>query len=336
MYGISSLFMNQMTGVQLLDWDDFPAYYDIYAAEMTEIFGAFLTGSEELKGEWRLPHFAPGRDVVGIYDASGRLAAYAEVRVFRYPPVRPSVYGYVRRECRGRGYGSRLLDWALGRAASYVSEIPEDARLVLQGFAERTESRELFLGHDFVNTRESWIMKISFEQAPEPPRLPEGLTFARMSEGTTLEDIARLHLGTFRDHRGFQEEPLADVAERWKKILESESSFMPELATVVKDGERDVAMVVVLPQTEEDHDRGYVQILGVMPDYRRRGIGLELLRFAFSELYKLGKNGCDLSVDASSLTNATALYERAGMHRSKVFSVYEKEIRPGREYTNQG
>lgn len=328
--------MNQITAVQLLDWEDFPAYYDIYTAEMTEIFGAFLTGMEELKGEWKLPHFVPGRDVAGIYDGPGKLAAYAEVRVSRYPPVRASVYGYVRPEYRERGYGSQLLDWALSRAASYASEIPQDARLVLQGFAERTEGRELFVGNGFVNTRESWIMEITFDRAPEPPRLPEGLTFVRMSEGTTPEDIARLHLGTFRDHRGFQEEPLADVAARWETIIESESSFMPELAAIVKDGEKDVAMVIVLPQTEEDHDKGYVQILGVMPDYRRRGIGLEVLHFAFSELYRLGKIGCILSVDASSLTNATGLYQRAGMHRSKVFSVYEKEIRSGREYTNQG
>jgi len=328
--------MNQITAVELLDWEDFPAYYDVYAAEMTEIFGAFLTGSEELKGEWRLPHFVPGRDVAGIYDQPGRLAGFAEIRVSRYPPVRPSVYGYVRRECRGRGYGSRLLNWAIDRAASYISEIPDDARLVLQGFAERPEGRELFLEHGFVNTRESWIMEIDFEQEPEPPRLAEDMSFVRMSQGTTVEDIARLHLGTFRDHRGFQEEPLVDVAKRWKKIIESETSFMPELAAVVKDGEKDVAMVVVLPQTEEDHDKGYVQILGVMPDYRRRGIGLELLRFAFSELYGIGKTGCVLSVDASSLTNATGLYRRAGMRRSKVFSVYEREIRSGREYTNQG
>jgi hypothetical protein len=36
-------------------------------------------------------------------------------------------------------------------------------------------------------------------------------------------------------------------------------------------------------------------------------------------------------VDASSLTGALQLYERAGMRVLREFKMFEKELRPGRE-----
>jgi ribosomal protein S18 acetylase RimI-like enzyme len=65
--------------------------------------------------------------------------------------------------------------------------------------------------------------------------------------------------------------------------------------------------------------------------WRRQGLGLALLHHAFNEFYKRGKRKVGLGVDASSLTGATRLYERAGMHIHSQFDLYEKELRPGKE-----
>ncbi len=40
-----------------------------------------------------------------------------------------------------------------------------------------------------------------------------------------------------------------------------------------------------------------------------------------------------LGVDAASLTNATQLYENAGMHVSRQYNTYEMELRPGKDLT---
>jgi mycothiol synthase len=40
-------------------------------------------------------------------------------------------------------------------------------------------------------------------------------------------------------------------------------------------------------------------------------------------------------VDASSLTGATRLYEKAGMRVLRQFDNYEKELRPGRDVSTQ-
>jgi len=56
-----------------------------------------------------------------------------------------------------------------------------------------------------------------------------------------------------------------------------------------------------------------------------------LLKHAFAAFYANGSKRAGLGVDADSLTGALRLYEHAGMHVSRQFNQYEKELRPGRE-----
>jgi ribosomal protein S18 acetylase RimI-like enzyme len=65
--------------------------------------------------------------------------------------------------------------------------------------------------------------------------------------------------------------------------------------------------------------------------WRKRGLGLALLRVAFREFHGRGYHKVGLGVDAENMTGALRLYEKAGMHVIRQFDLYEKEIRPGRE-----
>jgi mycothiol synthase len=56
-----------------------------------------------------------------------------------------------------------------------------------------------------------------------------------------------------------------------------------------------------------------VDIVGVRRPWRKRGLGLALLRQAFAE----------------SLTGAPRLYGRAGMHVRESYVIHLKELRPG-------
>ena len=85
----------------------------------------------------------------------------------------------------------------------------------------------------------------------------------------------------------------------------------------------------------EDPDMGYVNILGVRRPWRRRGLGMALLQHAFAEFYRRGQQRAGLGVDAGSLTGATRLYERAGMHVARQFDTYEKMLRPGEDISTE-
>jgi ribosomal protein S18 acetylase RimI-like enzyme len=80
---------------------------------------------------------------------------------------------------------------------------------------------------------------------------------------------------------------------------------------------------------------GWVGSLGVLRPWRKRGLGLALLRHSFNEFYRRGKRKVGLGVDAQNLTGALRLYENAGMHVHKAFDQYEKELRPGQELSVQ-
>lgn len=318
-----------------LSWDDFSAFYELYGLEHMETYGGFTMPPEEVRAEWEMPTFNPLTDLMGLFKDED-LIGYAEVRYWRNPPIRPTVYGFVHPDYREKGYGTRLVQWAIERSKQFFDAVPQEARVVLQSFTSHREGQQLFEDFGFQNARESWLMHINFTETPPSPTFPDGMRIMSMAEGVTVEDIARLHYETFRDHRGSQEEPLDEVIARWHRIIEGVPDFDPALYAIVKDGDANVAIITVDPTASDDLDKGVVSVLGVMPAYRRRSIGLQLLYFAFDALYKRGKTSCELSVDASSLTGATRLYERAGMQKVKTFYAYELELRDGSELSNQG
>jgi len=76
---------------------------------------------------------------------------------------------------------------------------------------------------------------------------------------------------------------------------------------------------------------GWVMDLSVRRPWRKQGLGLALLQHSFVEYYNRGFRSVGLGVDASSLTGATRLYEKAGMHVQRKYDRYELELRAGEE-----
>ncbi len=85
------------------------------------------------------------------------------------------------------------------------------------------------------------------------------------------------------------------------------------------------------PSFEGDPDVGYIATLGVVREWRRRGLGRALLLHSFRQLYDMGKTRAALGVDASSLTGATMLYESVGMHVAARFASYDITLRDGHD-----
>ena len=97
-------------------------------------------------------------------------------------------------------------------------------------------------------------------------------------------------------------------------------------------GGDDVAgMALCAPTLGDDPDMGFVETLGVRHPWRRRGLALALLHHSFGEFHRRGHKRVSLGVDAGSLTGATRLCEKAGMHTERQIATYEMELRPGKE-----
>jgi GNAT superfamily N-acetyltransferase len=89
------------------------------------------------------------------------------------------------------------------------------------------------------------------------------------------------------------------------------------------------------PEWEEDPTIAWIDELGVLRPWRRKGIGLALLHQVFGAFHRRGKYRVGLGVDGGSLTGATRLYEQAGMHVFRQMDAYEKDLRSGKDISTQ-
>jgi ribosomal protein S18 acetylase RimI-like enzyme len=113
----------------------------------------------------------------------------------------------------------------------------------------------------------------------------------------------------------------------WRERAFGPSGFDPALVPVVWAGDEVVAFSRNYPK--RNGDWGFVGTLGVRPSWRRRGLGLALLRESFRRFRAIGETTVALGVDVDNPTGATRLYERAGMHVLWQADVWQKELRAG-------
>ncbi len=99
------------------------------------------------------------------------------------------------------------------------------------------------------------------------------------------------------------------------------------------DGDEIAGINLCRPQSFDDAEVGWVGTLGVRRQWRKRGMGLALLRHSFNEFYRRGKRKVGLGVDAQNLTGALRLYENAGMHVHQAHRPVRKGTATG--YGNQ-
>ncbi|MEM9951311.1 MAG: GNAT family N-acetyltransferase [Chloroflexota bacterium] len=315
--------------------DDIDTFYDLYRYEHIESYGDFGMMKEELLAEWDLPNFDIDKHTMYAFTADGNQVAYGELRVWRDVPVRPFIYAYVHPDYRGQGIGTYLTQWGIDNAQQFIPFVPDDVRVVLGAFTNMEDGAELLENSGFDKTRESHLMSMAVETDFPAHIFPEGFHIINMVEHPVLEDFVRLYKETFKDHRGAVDEPLEAAVKRWEGIMKV-GEFPPENFIMVKDGARDVAVMILADKSDHNPDQLFVQTLGTMPAYRKRGLATNLLYLAHDIAVKKGKSRLGLSVDASSLTGANKFYEKVGFTIDMIYHAYELEIRAGIELTNQG
>jgi ribosomal protein S18 acetylase RimI-like enzyme len=170
-------------------------------------------------------------------------------------------------------------------------------------------------------------MEIRFEDAPHAAPWPQEFRLRAAERDEDWRPILDAVRDAWRDHWGYIESPFEDHFTRWSHRWQQ--YFAPGLWLLAEADETIAGVCLCEPSVNGDGSYGWVATLAVRRAYRRRGLATALLDQAFVMLHGLGKTRVGLGVDASSLTGATRLYERAGMSIHTRYSQYEKELRPG-------
>ncbi len=196
-----------------------------------------------------------------------------------YHPRRFQVFGCVDRASAGRGVGRALYDELLAALAPYdplslLARASESAPATLAWLARR----------GFAETRRTWESRLvvaDFDSAPYA-----GVAARLAAQGITVQPLRALQAAPGWErtaHTLYQAlnldvpsaEPRTAVAfETWRQALLADESFDPDSFFVALDGDRWVGLSNLW--RKPGMPDFFIDLTGVLPSHRRRGIALAL------------------------------------------------------------
>jgi mycothiol synthase len=283
--------------------------------------GASDMSVEEMLDDWHTLDLA--EEAVIVIAPDGRTAAYADV--FNRSFVIVSVYGYVHPDYRGVGIGSYLVAWGERWTRDHMPHAQENARVVVQHYINPAHeaARRLLENSGYTPVRGIYVMETTLDKSPPLPDWPADISVRTFVPGRDERAVYQAVEDAFRDLWGRP----SNSFERFVKETEKES-FDPSLWFLAVQGDEIAGITLCKTLAGE----GWVDVVGVRRPWRNRGLGLALLRHAFTEYHWRGTHRVSLSVDAESITGAPRLYERAGMRVRESYVIHLKELRPGVDF----
>lgn len=168
--------------------------------------------------------------------------------------------------------------------------------------------------------RSSYRMGIDLAGQAFSPGWPHGAVVRSAAEGVDEPLLYELNERSFEDHWGHTPTPY----DEWLHWLHSMGVGDPSLWFIAEVDGTPAGTAICRPYAHGDPDCGWVSVLGVLPPYRRTGLGTALLTHAFAEFRRRGRLRAELGVDAESTTGAVGLYERAGMRVLWRWDIWER------------
>lgn len=306
---------------------DLPSVFALVDAAAIAEHGTSDFSLEEFRSGWQRGGFDLATDAWLVIAPDGAVAGYADVthRLHALIDVWETIHpGHLE-----RGLGTYLMRQTEARAREHIPLAPAQARVVIQRWISTVNppASRLAGSEGYVPVRRFWRMLAELDGSTPAPEWPDGITVRTFTPANDEHTVYDAFEAAFQDHWGHIAMPFA----LWEECMLKREDIDPSLWFLAMDGTELAGFALCRPYL----DMGWVDDLGVLRRWRRHGLGLALLRHAFRVFHARGLLKAGLGVDAQSLTGATRLYERAGMHATLHAAVYQKELRPGADLSTQ-
>ena len=274
---------------------------------------------QELINRWRHWDLKPEQDISVLPGLDGRLSAFAQSVISKRDPQRISMEIAVHPDHQGAGIGSALYDLIAARSrelrASHLT-----SSIHIWPDVDKSASVRFLEKRGFRCTSAYWRLRIDHLDELPGPRWPDGITFRVFRN--TREDAAKwAHLVTaaFGEH-ATPEMILAQVAE--PDSGPAGYFFAVDAATGAEIGtsraRRDYLGGAAI---------GYLGTVGVLPDYRGKGVARALILHTLQHMAGQGLKSATLFVEDSNQA-ARGLYEEMGWYPVHRTDHYWKSLAP--------
>lgn len=250
------------------------------------------------------PRFFPGPPgtAVGAFSSlDGALCACAAVRAEREDAeVRTLPVGMVRPGFRSQGLGTYLLQWSLGQAQRLMAGYPASRQHIVHLSTEMLTppAARLYAKFGFKQAFAEDVMRFHLQTPLPDVQLPPGLQLETWTPGRAGA-FYTVYRAAFRERPGFPNWS----PRQWITWVAEDDEFYPDLSLLVSDGGRPVAFIVC--------GVGFVIQMGVLPEWRGRGIGTAVLVEALKRFKEIGENQVLLDVNVNNPA-AARLYAHIG------------------------
>jgi mycothiol synthase len=296
-----------MTTIRPAREEDVEAAVELMNEHSRRLHGTDDVTPADLLLFWKSPEVELGRDIL-LAEGTDGLVGYADVNVHG---------GNVWLDVRG--IDPDALPALLDAIEERGMEKDPDEKLWSYTSAEDLPLVDLYETAGYRRARHSFRMRIDLEPDQPAPVWPDGFSVRTMRDGEERR-VYDAQMASFADTWMFAPDPY----ESWLHWMFEEPSFDRSLWFLAEqDGE--LAGIVLSRAPENEPGLGWVRILGVLPQYRHRGLGQALLRHTFAEFQNRGFEAVGLGVDADNPTGAVRVYERAGMHVERTYLIFESQ-----------
>jgi mycothiol synthase len=257
--------------------------------------------ARRLEGERLRPSLAA--DAVVAETDDGLIVAYAAA-------VDRGAEALVAPDHEGRGIGARVLKWAERR------DLELGRRPHRQWLAASNETgRALLTSAGYEPEHSCWRIVLEFDDAPAPAPVPPDVHLRPLDPDADAMAVHALNETSFTGNSDYHPATFTAFTDEHLRAHDLDAGFssVAELAGV--------PIGFLLARRWEIESVGFVDLLGVHPDHRGRGLATALLTAAFARFAAAGLREAQLGV-ASGNPRALRLYERRGMRPKFRFDTY--------------
>jgi len=296
-----------------------------HVAELTELvhakelrfFGRSETNTTEILGTLSAPELGGTRGTAGLWDGDRLVAA---MLAFNGLEHERGLYLdlFISESAADREVLAACLLEAGERYGSTLTA-PPGAQVKVESFAGDEQTEAVLAEREYQRHRVYLRMQIDLTGPVASPTPPAGLQVRDMHDDLWPE-VHDVVTRSFEDHYDFHPLPL----DMFRQANVNETTDFGRWS-LVYDGRRCVG-VCIASRRFEPAGLGYVETLGVLREYRGRGIARFLLLDSFARDAAVGLSGSSLHCDATNPTGATALYESVGMSPDHRYVAWRRTL----------